>query len=48
MVKYEYKCVMIIGDSNKTSELLNKYGNEGWELVSVWNTWHYFKRELRN
>ena len=28
--------------------LLNKYGNEGWELVSVWNTWHYFKREISN
>lgn len=44
MEKYEYKCIMIIGDAQKTTEALNKYGMEGWELISVWNTWHYLKR----
>ena len=44
MKKYQYKCVMIIGDGQKTVDKLNEYGNEGWELVSVWNSWHYFKR----
>lgn len=46
MKKYEYKCVCILGGGVKTREKLNEYGKEGWELVSTWWVWHYFKREL--
>ena len=27
-------------------EKLNEYGKEGWELISTWWAWHYFKREI--
>lgn len=39
-MKYEYKYVMVVGKfkTDKTIDLvnleLNKYGNEGWELVN--------------
>ncbi|WP_081896987.1 DUF4177 domain-containing protein [Clostridium sp. KNHs214] len=36
MKKYEYKCVYIIGGGQTTTEILNKYGQQGWELVSTW------------
>lgn len=48
MRKYEYKCVCIIGAGLRTSEVLNKYGREGWELVTTCLIWHYFKRELQS
>ncbi len=44
--KYEYKCVSIFGLGEKTTRMLNAYGQEGWELVSVYWAWHYFKREI--
>ena len=46
MQKYEYKCVAIMGLSGATTRALNRYGSEGWELVSVWFMWHYFKRPV--
>lgn len=48
MKKYEYKCVFIIGLSEKTTRILNTYGDDGWELVSVNWAWHYFKRKISN
>jgi len=46
MQLYEYKCVFIWGLGPKTTESLNQLGKEGWELVSVWWCWHYFKRPI--
>lgn len=46
MKKYEYKCVAIIGSAKRTTKILNKYGQQGWELVSAWSIWCYFKREI--
>lgn len=46
MIKYEYKCVMVLGAGEKTTETLNEYGKNGWELVCVCNAWHYFKRPI--
>jgi len=48
MKKFEYKCVYIASLSKGTTEKLNEYGRDGWELVAVdgSSTWHYFKREL--
>lgn len=46
MKKYEYKCIFIAGLGERTSRILNLYGKEGWELVTTWWSWHYFKREL--
>ena len=45
MKKYEYKCVAIFGLGEKTTRILNGYGNDGWELVSTVWIWHYLKRE---
>ena len=47
MQQYEYKAILIIGGGKKTSELLTKYGKEGWELISVNWIWFYFKRLLQ-
>jgi len=44
--KYEYKCVLILGMGEKTTRVLNQYGQEGWELVSTCWAWHYFKRPV--
>lgn len=44
--QWEYKCVAISGLGEKTTRVLNEYGREGWELVTVAWIWHYFKREL--
>jgi hypothetical protein len=46
--KYEYKCVYIWGGGEKTTRILNQYGQQGWELVAAWSAWHYFKREIRD
>lgn len=48
MKKYEYKCVFIGGLGEKTTRLLNEYGQLGWELVCVVGAWHYFKRPIEN
>lgn len=45
MIKYEYKCIFLWGGAEKTTRLLNNYGNDGWELVCVQGAWFYFKRE---
>jgi len=44
--RYEYKCVAIVGLGHKTTQILNEYGRDGWELVSTAWIWHYFKREI--
>jgi hypothetical protein len=46
MKNYEYKCVFIAGGGGRTTRILNMYGKDGWELVTIWWAWHYFKREL--
>ena len=46
MKKYEYKCIFIWGGAEKTTRVLNQYGQQGWELVCVWYSWHYLKRRL--
>jgi len=46
MQKYEYKCTLILGGGEKTTRVLNEYGREGWELVSVVWAWHYLKRPV--
>ncbi|MFZ5643837.1 MAG: hypothetical protein ACOY46_09635 [Bacillota bacterium] len=46
MQKFEYKCILILGGGNRTTRLLNEYGREGSELVSVVWAWHYFKRPV--
>jgi hypothetical protein len=46
MNKFEYRCLFIWGGGRRTSQVLNEYGKEGWELVSIWWCWHYFKRPL--
>jgi nucleotidyltransferase/DNA polymerase involved in DNA repair len=46
MQKWEYKCVAIWGLGGSTTEKLNKYGRDGWELIQVWAVWHYFKRPV--
>ena len=43
--KFEYKCVAICGLSGKTTQKLNEYAKDGWELVSTNWIWHYFKRK---
>jgi len=44
MQKYEYKCAFIWGWSKRTTRVLNRYGAEGWELVTANWVWFYFKR----
>ncbi len=44
--QFEYKAVMIVGAGERTTRLLNSYGAEGWELVSVNWIWFYFKRPV--
>lgn len=46
MQKYEYKCAMVLGGAEKTTSTLNEYGQDGWELVCVYNAWFYFKRPI--
>ena len=44
MQRFEYKCVAILGLGDRTTRILNEYGEQGWELVCVVVFWHYFKR----
>lgn len=46
MQKYEYKCVCILGLGEATSRALTTYGEQGWELVTVWWAWHYLRRPI--
>ena len=46
MKKYEYKCVFICGNGERTSGIMNEYGQQGWEFVNSHWCWHYFKRQL--
>ncbi|HWQ42995.1 MAG TPA: DUF4177 domain-containing protein [Desulfosporosinus sp.] len=46
--KYEYKCISILGGGEKTTQILNQYGQQGWELVNTWFIWFYFKRNLHD
>ena len=47
MQKWEYKCISIMGDGEKTTRVMNELGREGWELVTAHAfIWHYFKRPL--
>jgi hypothetical protein len=45
MQRFEYKCLSIGGGAEKTTRILDQWGKEGWELVSVNWVWFYFKRE---
>jgi hypothetical protein len=46
MKKLEYKCISILKLGKGTTEDLNSYGADGWELICVWAFWHYLKREI--
>lgn len=46
MKKFEYKCELIMGAGQKTTNILNELGQQGWELVAVIWAWHYFKRPV--
>jgi hypothetical protein len=47
MRRFEYKCVLInLASPDARASELNSYGDEGWELVAIWNAVHYFKREI--
>jgi hypothetical protein len=35
------------GTENKFDLMMNKYGELGWELITVQNERYYFKRELK-
>lgn len=35
MTAWEYKIVRLFTDGDKLIELLNGYGNNGWELITV-------------
>ncbi|GAB6109027.1 hypothetical protein [Fusibacter bizertensis] len=48
MKKFEYKSVCILGTSERTTRIMNTYGQQGWEFVSSWFIWHYFKREINS
>jgi hypothetical protein len=47
-LKFEYIVISINNYSNlfDINKKLNKYGLEGWELVSIYNGNAYFKREI--
>jgi hypothetical protein len=55
MDNWEYKITRFGRIDDETTQLLNKYGNEGWELVSVFEAFKgiesyepkaYFKRKI--
>ena len=49
MKKYEYKYVVkVFFDEEKATKFLNDYGKDGWELVCVYHSSLYFKREIVN
>ena len=48
MRKFEYKCVCILGLGERTSRVLDGYGQQGWELVAVFWVWHYLKRPIEH
>ncbi len=50
-MKFEHLVKDLYPEKNEASEqieLLNHYGNQGWELVSVSGIFAYFKRPLRS
>jgi hypothetical protein len=49
MKKFEYKLIYRdYGLSTKELQAkLNTLGEQGWELIAVYETEHYFKRELQ-
>ena len=46
MKQFEYKIVYISGPWKAMNERLNRYGLEGFELVSVYNGFAYLKKEV--
>ncbi|XMB85340.1 hypothetical protein RJG79_07885 [Mycoplasmatota bacterium WC44] len=38
--------VFIWGLGERTTRIMNEYGQQGWEFVSSQWAWHYFKRQI--
>ena len=41
--KWEYATVPLL--IHATKQILDQWGEDGWELVTVFGAWHYLKRE---
>ena len=48
MGKLEYKCICIFGWGRNKTRVINEYAKDGWQFLSVWGLFHYFKREAKN
>jgi len=46
MQKWEYISVVINSYGEKKIEMINEYGKEGWELISIQDACFYFKRPI--
>jgi hypothetical protein len=46
MKKFEYKIISVRMTNKKSERELNELGEQGWELVSVNESYLYLKREI--
>jgi hypothetical protein len=46
MQNWEYISVVINSYGEKKIEMINEYGKEGWELISIQDSCFYFKRPI--